>query len=141
MKPVIKAEINVTTRATFSDVPCCTKSANGLKNRSALSLNGKTTVRELTSVSLDTCGNLSGANIVEVRNVLSENGLEVSFAKTFCVNFSCVDPNVHVDKCAREHPDTYMEKTKNDERKTLRLSGRETDRCKPGRRHPTQQCV
>jgi hypothetical protein len=70
-KPVTNAEKKPTTRGTFSDKPCWTKSrmyavGTGMRQEWAESRTG---------IRLYASGNLTGTNLVEKGNILAEDGL------------------------------------------------------------------
>lgn len=62
-----------------------------------------------TRVGLDARGDLSGADVVEERNILAEDGLEVFLAETLRANLAGVHPDVHVNERADERADTYQD--------------------------------
>lgn len=59
-----------------------------------------------TGISLDAGSNLSCSNIVEEGDVLTQNGLQISFANSLCVDLAGVDPDEHVDVGGHEHSNT-----------------------------------
>ena len=65
-----------------------------------------TPVLTLTGIGLDTCRNLTGTDVVEIRNVLAEHGFEVTLADTLGIDFGGPDPYHHVDVRADEHANT-----------------------------------
>jgi hypothetical protein len=103
MNPVRNAEIKLTESATFSDIPCWTKS--DFRKFETLQCTKR---QVLTSISLNTSSDLSRSDFVEKCDVLPENSFEVPLSDSFRVNFSRVNPRVHVYVCANEHSGTCM---------------------------------
>lgn len=60
----------------------------------------------LTSVGLNTRSHFAGSNVVEIRNILTEDSPEIALADPLGVHLTGVDPNNHVSVSANEHADT-----------------------------------
>lgn len=60
----------------------------------------------LTSVGLDARSNFAGSNVVEVRDILTEDSPEIALTDALGVHLTGVDPNNHVSVSANEHADT-----------------------------------
>lgn len=59
-----------------------------------------------TSVGLNAGCDLSCADVVKIGDVLTKDGAEITFTKTFCVDLAGVDPDNHVGVGAEEHAET-----------------------------------
>ena len=104
MKPVRKAQMKLTTRATFSDMPCCTRSVEGGGESGRGGGGGG---EGHTGIGLNAGCDLTCADCVEVGDVLTEYGLEVFLTNAFSVYFASVDPNDHVEVCTDKHADPW----------------------------------
>ena len=103
----MKAAIKLTTRATFSDMPRCTRSVEGPYE----SGRGEEGERH-TGVRLNAGRDLTCTDGVEVGDVLTENGLEILLTNAFGAYFASVNPNDHVDKRANKGTGTFESMSK-----------------------------
>ena len=62
----------------------------------------------LTSVSLDSGRDFSCSDAIEIWDVLTQDSLEVSLTNALCVDFTSVDPDVHVCESCHENSATYI---------------------------------
>lgn len=109
MKPVKKAPRKLTTKATFSEVPICTKSVCTHQQRSTGRDNSFR--KKLTRVRLNTSGYFTSSHRIEIRNILTQNCLEIFFPKTFGIDLAGVHPDVHVRIGRNEQTKTYTRVT------------------------------
>jgi len=72
----------------------------------------------LTGVILNASGNFTCTHLVKICDVLTENGLQISFTNTPSVHFACVDPDIHEDVRGKEHSNAC--RSHNDYRLVLR---------------------
>ena len=100
-KPVTNADKKEAVSATFSEIPCWTRSTV-LSNVYG---SGHILYR-LTGICLNPSCHLSCANMIEESNILPQNCLEITFSNAFGIDFSCVNPNVHVRVRTDEQSDT-----------------------------------
>jgi hypothetical protein len=67
----------------------------------------RNTILDEMGVGLNAGCDFTGAEVVKVGDILTENGLEITFTDTLGVDLAGVNPEVHVDKRADEHADTW----------------------------------
>jgi hypothetical protein len=103
MKPQKKAPRKLMTSATFSEIPCWTRS--GRKVRLML-IEGQEATH--TGISLNTGSNFSCSDVIEESDVLAQDGLQISLANSLCVDLASVDPDEHIDVGGSEHSNTWM---------------------------------
>ena len=106
-KPQTKAPKKLATSATFSEIPCCTKSGCGGIDQSQESQKMGPTP---TCVRRYACRDFTGPDIVEVGNILTEYCLKVTLSDTLRVDLTGIDPHVHVKVRAKEHSDTLEQR-------------------------------
>ena len=98
-KPVTNAEKKLTTRGTFSDIPCWTKSrmyAVGISIRQEWG-------EPRTGICLYASGYLTGTNLIKKGNILAKDGPQISLANPLSSHLGSVDPHTHVNVSADEH--------------------------------------
>jgi hypothetical protein len=85
--------------ATFSEVPCWTRSAEINEIRYSQYV----CRAKLTRVGLYTSGYLSCSHIIEEGNILTQNGLEIVFSQSLGTDLSGMYPYQHVGESAEKH--------------------------------------
>ena len=75
------------------------------RERATLGLKPEMKIKKLTGISLDAGGDLASTDVVEVGDVLTEDGAEVALTEALGIDFTRVDPDEHVGVGAAEHAD------------------------------------
>jgi hypothetical protein len=105
-KPVTNADKKLTTNATFSEMPCCTKSSARV-DVSTLDAPVEVRGEQLTSIGLYARGDFASAHIIEENDVLTKHGSQICLTQTSCGNLGSIDPYIHINVCAYQHADAW----------------------------------